>query len=615
MSTLGRPPPRPGNKNTPLMADPAPSANPGRPTTRSSVTPLADIIEDTSEVITDAKSARKFLDSLQFCIPGEAMTLEHLSHSLFYISQKVASPTLHSMIRATAFLAVELTASPIITLVQEALSSAPTNPSSTQIASQNEELRAITTKLDSAVDNWSTQQDNLKKTLDKVPQIDDPTDLLLMDARIQSISEGVSSIQAAMDAIKTQPITRPTSPTRQPHSYRNAVASMQQPNPPENRRTSPGSDQAAGCSAIKQRQLLLDPDSDHPLIKNDTTTEKLAEVFQQVLDSLKTDVAPNLQLHSLFRLRNQGIVLELTSADAARWVKHPIHRVEFTEKLGGKIRLKDRQYNVVVSFLPISTDINSPDTARSIEIGNDLPDGTISKMRWIKDPSKRDRHQRVAHALFSITNPEAANKIIDQGLYVNLECLRLRKDKREPICCLKCQHWGHFAKDCKEMRDTCGTCAKEHRTTNCCSFQTFYCVNCKTDRHASSDRECPEYIRRQDALDRKTPENSMPYFPTEETWTQELLPLRQTAPIVRTRKPASQPSSPKRLTQTRLPFTLQALKRSQESNVDADGDSTYHTAAPDSPPRDQAPVTFPNLSPLLPPMSAIPIPPLAFLHG
>ena len=193
MSTLGCPPPRPGNKNTPLTADPAPLANPGRPTTRSSVTPLADIIKDTSEVITDAKSARKFLDSLQFCIPGEAMTPEHLSHLLFYISQKVASPTLHSMIQATAFLAVELTASPIITLVQEALSSTPTNPSSTQIASQNEELRAITTKLDSAVNNWSTQQDNLKKTLNKVPQFDDPTNLLLMDAQIQSILEGVSS--------------------------------------------------------------------------------------------------------------------------------------------------------------------------------------------------------------------------------------------------------------------------------------------------------------------------------------------------------------------------------------------------------------------------------------
>ena len=257
------------------------------------------------------------------------------------------------------------------------------------------------------------------------------------------------------------------------------------------------------------------------------------------------DAAPKLQLRSLFRLCNQGLILELTSADTARWVKDPTHRAEFMKRLGGKIRLKERQYNVVVSFLPISTDINSPDTAQSIEVGNDLPDGTISKMHWIKDPSKRDRRQCVAHALFSITNPEAANKIIDQGLYINLERLRLRKDKREPIHCLKCQHWGHFTKDCKETGDTCSTCTKEHRTTNCCSFQTFYCVNCKTDRHASSDRECPEYIRCQDALNRKTPENSMPYFPTEETWTQEILPPCQMAPIVRTRKPVSQPSSPK----------------------------------------------------------------------
>ncbi|KIM58262.1 hypothetical protein SCLCIDRAFT_95567, partial [Scleroderma citrinum Foug A] len=79
--------------------------------------------------------------------------------------------------------------------------------------------------------------------------------------------------------------------------------------------------------------------------------------------------------------------------------------------------------------------------------------------------------------------------------------------------------WGHLVKDCKEPKDTCGTCTKEHCTKKCHSFQTFYCISCCTDRHASSDRNCPKYRKHQEALNVKTPENSMPYFPTEEAWT------------------------------------------------------------------------------------------------
>ncbi|KIM58261.1 hypothetical protein SCLCIDRAFT_128529 [Scleroderma citrinum Foug A] len=155
---------------------------------------------------------------------------------------------------------------------------------------------------------------------------------------------------------------------------------MQQPNAPTTRKSQQESDQARACSAIKQRQLLLDPDSDHPLIKNDTTTENLAAIFQQVLNSLNTIAAPNLQLRSLFRLRNQGIVLELSSAKAACWVKSLANRAKFTEELGGKICLKDRQFNVVVSFLPITTDINATETTQHIEEGNGLPNRSISQI-------------------------------------------------------------------------------------------------------------------------------------------------------------------------------------------------------------------------------------------
>ncbi|KAI5988471.1 hypothetical protein F5J12DRAFT_707014, partial [Pisolithus orientalis] len=86
------------------------------------------------------------------------------------------------------------------------------------------------------------------------------------------------------------------------------------------------------------------------------------------------------------------------------------------------------------------------------------------------------------------------------------------KDKREPIHCLKCQKFSHFAKDCKANHNTCGTCGAKHRTSKCKSCKMYYCVACDTPDHASSDQECPEFVRKCADLDSRTPDNAMPYF-------------------------------------------------------------------------------------------------------
>ena len=160
-----------------------------------------------------------------------------------------------------------LTVSPITTSIQQFLSTGLTSLADATTPHQNEELKEITVKLNSAIAQWTSQQEIMKKTLDKVPQIDDPMDLILLDAHIQTISEGMVTIQAMMEELKTQANARLASPNSHPHSYRDALAvtSTQQPKASNTRISSQGLDQARGRSAIKQCQLLLDPDSDHPL--------------------------------------------------------------------------------------------------------------------------------------------------------------------------------------------------------------------------------------------------------------------------------------------------------------------------------------------------------------
>ncbi|KAI6131252.1 hypothetical protein EV401DRAFT_2065812 [Pisolithus croceorrhizus] len=108
-------------------------------------------------------------------------------------------------------------------------------------------------------------------------------------------------------------------------------------------------------AAIKDRKILLDPDHDHPTIKGDMKKEDLIKLLMNAVDTLESLESPKLQLKSVTCLQIQGIILKMNSHEAANWLRNPTNRTTFINKPGGKIRLKDRLYHVVVPFFPIST--------------------------------------------------------------------------------------------------------------------------------------------------------------------------------------------------------------------------------------------------------------------
>ena len=87
--------------------------------------------------------------------------------------------------------------------------------------------------------------------------------------------------------------------------------------------------------------------------------------------------------------------------------------------------------------------------------------------RWIKPPGRRTNDQQVAHIIATIKDPQTANVILRDGFTIDQMRLYAKKNKREPLRCAKCQHYGHFARECKSYKDTCANCAGEHRTSEC----------------------------------------------------------------------------------------------------------------------------------------------------
>lgn len=95
----------------------------------------------------------------------------------------------------------------------------------------------------------------------------------------------------------------------------------------------------------------------------------------------------------------------------------------------------------------------------------------------------------------------------------------MEKVKREPTCCLKCQGWHHHAHECTSVTDKCGSCAGNHRTSQCPTPLAKACVSCGEDGHSSWSRNCPTFLKKVAECDSRNPENLLTFFPTSEAWT------------------------------------------------------------------------------------------------
>ena len=122
--------------------------------------------------------------------------------------------------------------------------------------------------------------------------------------------------------------------------------------------------------------------------------------------------------------------------------------------------------------------------------------------------------------MLKITNATEANRMIVLGIYVANKKITVKKCRVDPMQCLKCQGYNHFAKECITKSNTCSHCGDQgHWTSNCTNTTKVRCISCNTDDHPSYFRECPTFLKKAADKNNITPENNLPFIQTEEAWT------------------------------------------------------------------------------------------------
>ena len=470
---------------------------------QAGTTPQAATLEKKKQKAKEAREAeaeaRKTLIAEKVLPEGTDVTLQTLTRSLSLTISKHAS----SIPQSTAKILQA-----IATLMQEASSTA------SQLTLV---VETLTQKVTERVEK--SMQEEMEKLSASIKN--SMVEQCKAMCHVDTIAETVASLkQVATDMNKTigEATTATTHITDTAQSYKQALLQAAPQTTLVHSGRQPQSDpRLLRDIDRKERQILID--TADPKISNGSQAE-IKEKVRSAIAAITNPLPPSdTTIIELNKLKKGGFTILFKEKEVITWLSDPEVKSKLMAGIATDAAIASRSYSVMIPRIPITFDPANDTHLREIEEVNEYPVGAIEKARWIKPEYRRTAGQKAAHAIFIFKDVTIANQCIRDGLYVCGLRIRPSRLKHEPLQCMKCRKWGHFANACLASVDTCGTCGEEHRTSECTNKGKTYCVSCKSDEHASWDRDCPEFQRRCAQYDENYPENNLTYFPTHEDWT------------------------------------------------------------------------------------------------
>ncbi|KIK20585.1 hypothetical protein PISMIDRAFT_105479, partial [Pisolithus microcarpus 441] len=315
-------------------------------TRASSQANFKDLLATQTSIITDYATSLRHLLRKGVLQPGTEPTTDTLSTALFQIAQFPNVPaSAIDGIRAVAFLLEKVDATALSLDIQNTLrTSLPETITNHVIAALSPHIASLQ---DSAL--------ALKHPIPPPPRLtppqdDAPPDITPSPAPAQALEDLLPHVKSIHTTLVTSALAK---------------------------------------AEIRARQVLFTPTPDQTLYSKSTDPGTIAIDILDATMAHQNEDAPYINVRSAVCLNNGNLLIELSSAEAAEWMRSTEVRTTLSSSLGINAVVKERTFTVVVPFFPTPLDISDPFLLTNIENENDVPPGSLHSIRWAKNPERR----------------------------------------------------------------------------------------------------------------------------------------------------------------------------------------------------------------------------------
>ena len=111
------------------------------------------------------------------------------------------------------------------------------------------------------------------------------------------------------------------------------------------------------------------------------------------------------------KLKNRSVLYQLSTRDAANWLKQNEVRKSFMANYGGTSNMCNKLYYVIAEFVPTTFEAGSSYVHTKVEEDSGLCTGVIAYSKYIKPTHLHTSNQRVAHIVFSFNSWHGAQQL------------------------------------------------------------------------------------------------------------------------------------------------------------------------------------------------------------
>jgi hypothetical protein len=515
--------------------------------------PRADLeaqLNASASPVASAKDACAWLEKKGWVLTSESYSKNKLAEILFSVALSFKlPPDADTAIRSVAHIVRERAEEDLASSLSDKL------------------IDKITNKISEPIDKLLSSVTSAKNFIDAASQ-QQATELLSLQESVKQHNDLTKSLAESSEKLNQVSTSRSLTNTAWPPLSATNPAPSQTIHPASllhSHNSSSATPQILQRVSLASKQLLIEYG---PLEENETPRDKsieaqreLRQLFNDWIDNHtatpegEDPPPPSRAIRSVAIFDRPALLLEFESAASKNsFVELCDKNAYLLSEIGPKARIRPRTFSIIFRFVPCKGqfDPSNSDHLRSIERENDLAEGSIASASWCKRPEKRSPNQATATLKVACSNAETANQLLTTRIRVEDHLVNIRKDLRIPIRCVKCQEYGHTQDACIGI-EKCANCSSEFHGSGECN-RAPKCVSCgEGSSHPSTSLTCPTFIRKSEALDERFPENTMPYFPTSESWTWATSPSNP--------PPPTSPLPPPQISNPRQQHSLRPIRQ------------------------------------------------------